>query len=80
MDVFNQVHGAEVRASHEVTKPPAGQLLDAMYRWSKGSSLATILEKTELSGGDFVRWVRQVLDMLDQLRRLEDPEIRTAAT
>ena len=80
MDVFNQVHGAEVRANHEVTKPPAGQLLDAMYRWSKGSSLATILEKTELSGGDFVRWVRQVLDMLDQLRRLEDPEIRTAAT
>ena len=80
MEVFNQVHKAEVGAGHEVTSPPAGQLLDAMYRWAKGASLATILEKAELSGGDFVRWVRQVLDMLDQLRRLEDPEIRDTAS
>ncbi|WP_099332024.1 DEAD/DEAH box helicase [Actinomyces minihominis] len=80
MRIYEELHAAEVAASHEVTTPPAGQLLPEMYRWAKGASLASILESSELSGGDFVRWVRQVLDMLDQLRRLEESEIRSAAT
>ncbi|MGH8966153.1 MAG: DEAD/DEAH box helicase, partial [Actinomycetes bacterium] len=43
-----------------------------MYRWARGESLAAVLTAaeqngTELSAGDFVRWCRQVLDLLDQV-------------
>lgn len=77
--IYESIHKVEVGERHEVTSAPAGQLVESLYRWAKGASLASILENTDMSGGDFVRWVRQVLDMLDQLRRLEEEEIRRTA-
>ena len=43
-----------------------------MYRWARGESLSAVLTAAEqngaeLSAGDFVRWCRQVLDLLDQI-------------
>jgi ATP-dependent RNA helicase HelY len=51
----------------------------AAYRWADGQSLDRVLAGaeqagTELSGGDFVRWTRQLIDVLDQLAKVaEDP-------
>ncbi|HEY2205035.1 MAG TPA: DEAD/DEAH box helicase [Pseudonocardia sp.] len=43
-----------------------------VYRWAGGQSLADVLTAAEengqeLSAGDFVRWCRQVVDLLDQI-------------
>jgi ATP-dependent RNA helicase HelY len=43
-----------------------------MHRWARGQSLSAVLTAAEqngveLSAGDFVRWCRQVLDLLDQI-------------
>jgi ATP-dependent RNA helicase HelY len=43
-----------------------------MHRWARGESLSAVLTAaeqngSELSAGDFVRWCRQVLDLLDQI-------------
>jgi ATP-dependent RNA helicase HelY len=43
-----------------------------MHRWAQGQSLSAVLTAAaengaELSAGDFVRWCRQVLDLLDQI-------------
>ena len=43
-----------------------------MHRWARGESLAAVLTAaeqngSELTAGDFVRWCRQVLDLLDQI-------------
>ena len=47
----------------------------AIYRWATTGDLATALAASDASGtgsplsaGDFVRWCRQVLDLLDQVR------------
>ncbi len=77
---FDKIHKVELAHGHEVTSQPSGALMDAVYRWAKDASLAAILEQTELSGGDFVRWIRQVLDMLDQLRRIEGTPVAKAAS
>jgi ATP-dependent RNA helicase HelY len=51
----------------------------AAYRWADGQGLDRVLAGaeqagTELSGGDFVRWCRQLIDLLDQLAKVaEDP-------
>ena len=44
----------------------------AAYRWADGQHLDRVLAGaeeagTELSGGDFVRWARQLVDLLDQV-------------
>ena len=76
----------EVEAAHGV---PATRDLDlgfawAAYRWADGQGLDRVLAGaeqagTELSGGDFVRWARQVVDLLDQLGKVaEDPVGATA--
>ena len=43
-----------------------------MHLWARGESLSAVLTAaerggSELSAGDFVRWCRQVLDLLDQI-------------
>ena len=51
------------------------------FRWARGTRLASVLDDSGLSAGDFVRWMRQVIDLLDQLADAlpaEDPLRRTA--
>ena len=58
-----------------------------MHRWARGESLSAVLTAAEqngaeLSAGDFVRWCRQVLDLLDQVADVagrDTPVGRTAA-
>jgi ATP-dependent RNA helicase HelY len=56
----------------------------AAYRWADGQSLDKVLAGaeqagTELSGGDFVRWTRQLIDLLDQLAKVADEPIASVA-
>jgi ATP-dependent RNA helicase HelY len=39
-----------------------------IYRWAQGRRLDTVLTEADLSAGDFVRWVKQAVDLLGQLR------------
>jgi ATP-dependent RNA helicase HelY len=76
----------EVEAEHGV---PETRDLDlgfawAAYRWADGQSLDRVLAGaeqagTELSGGDFVRWARQLIDLLDQLAKVADGGVADAA-
>ena len=52
-----------------------------MHRWAEGTRLSRILTESELSAGDFVRWSRQVIDLLDQIAQALPPEsmLRTRA-
>ena len=56
----------------------------AAYRWADGQNLDKVLAGaeqagTELTGGDFVRWTRQLIDLLDQLAKVaEEPVAKTA--
>jgi ATP-dependent RNA helicase HelY len=76
----------EVESAHGV---PASRDLDlgfvwAAYRWADGQRLDKVLAAaeqagTELSGGDFVRWARQLIDLLDQLAKVADGPVADAA-
>jgi len=39
----------------------------AAYRWAEGDDLDDLLEATELAAGDFVRWIKQLLDLTGQV-------------
>jgi len=53
----------------------------AAYRWASGHRLESVLTETDLSAGDFVRWAKQLIDLLGQIADAtpdDDPLAQTA--
>lgn len=48
-------------------RPPDLGFAWAAWRWAEGAELDDVLAGTDLAAGDFVRWVRQLLDLTDQV-------------
>lgn len=66
-DVADHVHHIE-RQNHVPLSPrPDAGLVWAIYRWAQGASLHKVLTSNDVTPGDFVRWTRQVIDVLSQL-------------
>jgi ATP-dependent RNA helicase HelY len=40
---------------------------DAAHRWADGSTLGEVLDATATTAGDFVRWIRQTMDLAGQI-------------
>ncbi|WP_091233165.1 RNA helicase [Microbacterium sp. 3J1] len=49
------------------TEPLAAGLAGAMHAWARGGSLDRVLVDADMAAGDFVRWAKQTIDLLDQL-------------
>ncbi|MDD9208264.1 helicase-related protein, partial [Georgenia sp. 10Sc9-8] len=60
---------ADLEDRHGVprTDPVDPGLVGAVHEWAMGAELSDVLLTAELGAGDFVRWCKQVLDVLDQL-------------
>jgi len=63
------------------SEPPAAGLAPAMHSWARGAALDRVLAEADLAAGDFVRWSKQVIDLLDQLSALPgaDPALSRTA-
>ncbi len=62
------LRGTEDAAGLPETREPDPGLADALHAWASGDSLADVLdEDDDLTGGDFVRHVKQVIDLLRQI-------------
>jgi ATP-dependent RNA helicase HelY len=62
------------------TRAPDPGLVGGLFAWADGDSLADVLEEDEdLTGGDFVRHVKQVIDLLHQVAEVA-PDPGTGAT
>jgi ATP-dependent RNA helicase HelY len=56
-----------------LTREPDPGFVWPMYRWARGEPLANVLASghnydADMPAGDFVRWARQVLDLLGQIK------------
>lgn len=61
------------------TEPVAAGLAQAMHSWARGIPLDRVLIEADLAAGDFVRWTKQTIDLLDQLSLVADAPIATTA-
>jgi ATP-dependent RNA helicase HelY len=62
------------------TRQPDAGLARAVIGWAKGASLDSVLRETDVAPGDFVRNVRQLIDLVRQLAQVApDPRTRDAA-
>ena len=72
---------AEDDAGLPATRPPDPGFTAYVSEWVAGDSLTAILEDDELAGGDFVRHVKQVIDLLRQVAVVApDPTTRATAS
>ena len=61
--------------------PLSTGLCQAMHRWAKGGRLDDVLFDADMAAGDFVRWSKQTIDLLDQLSNVGGGDVaRTART
>jgi ATP-dependent RNA helicase HelY len=49
------------------SEPLAAGLAGAMHSWARGGTLDRVLIDADMAAGDFVRWAKQTIDLLDQL-------------
>lgn len=61
------------------SEPVAAGLAQAMHSWARGAALDRVLAEADLAAGDFVRWTKQTIDLLDQLSIVADPPVATTA-
>jgi len=58
---------AETNHGLVVHRPPEAGFMGAALDWASGSPLVDVLEEDELTAGDFVRTIKQLIDLLRQL-------------
>jgi ATP-dependent RNA helicase HelY len=51
----------------------------AAFRWAEGDDLDDLLEATDLAAGDFVRWMKQLLDLTGQVGDAAGGSLRDTA-
>lgn len=67
LEIHNELDTIEKRHHLEPTDAPELGLSVPMYHWASGASLREALDESPLAAGDFVRWTKQCVDVLDQL-------------
>ncbi len=71
--LWGEIAGDESDHGLTLTREPDPGFVWPMYRWARGEPLAKVLAsghnyESDMPAGDFVRWARQVLDLLGQIR------------
>jgi len=77
--LWSELESDEREHRVERTRQPDFGFAWPVHRWARGQSLAAVLTAAaengqELTAGDFVRWCRQVIDLLDQLAAVAGPD------
>jgi ATP-dependent RNA helicase HelY len=84
--LWSELETQEHERGLRLTREPDLGFVWPVYRWVRGEPLAKVLASAqgtdgEMPAGDFVRWARQVVDLLDQISvaAADDVPLRTAA-
>jgi ATP-dependent RNA helicase HelY len=84
--LWAEIEADEAAHGLSLTREPDPGFVWPMYRWARGEPLARVLASghnydSDMPAGDFVRWARQVLDLLGQIKDASgaSPAVRETA-
>jgi ATP-dependent RNA helicase HelY len=66
-EISYELEEIEEEAGLSVHRPPDPTFVAVAYAWAAGEGFAEVVEAEELSGGDFVRTMKQLIDVLRQV-------------
>jgi ATP-dependent RNA helicase HelY len=64
---WDALRGVEADAGLSFLRQPQPGFAWLAWRWARGHSLDAVLRDSQMAAGDFVRWMKQLLDLLDQV-------------
>ncbi|NLB46888.1 MAG: DEAD/DEAH box helicase [Microbacteriaceae bacterium] len=67
LDLWEHLTALDERQYLAGADAPHAGLASAMQGWAQGWSLTRTLEEADIGAGDFVRWAKQTIDLLDQI-------------
>ena len=65
--VSAELQGIEEEAGLSLHRAPDPTFVAVAFAWAAGEGFAEVVEQEELTGGDFVRTMKQLIDVLRQL-------------
>ena len=65
--VWGELDALEREHHLDFLRPPDLGFAWAAYRWADGDDLDDVLSEVDLAAGDFVRWVKQLVDVAGQV-------------
>lgn len=71
-DLWSRLDDLEQDHNLPGSEPPSAGLAQAMASWARGLPLDRVLDEADMAAGDFVRWTKQTIDLLDQLSIVAD--------
>ena len=74
VDLSHEIAEVEERFGVPTQRPLDLGFVWPLHSWAQGGRLNSILEQSEMAAGDFVRWCRQAIDLLDQIREAVGPD------
>lgn len=79
-DVWRSLLVKEEGAQLPATRPPDPGFTPHAFEWAAGDDLADVLDDDDVTGGDFVRNIKQCIDLLRQVADVApDPTTRASA-
>ena len=81
-DRWVTLHQIEARHGLNTLRQPDPAIVEAVYQWASGASLVQVMRTADITAGDFVRWMRQVIDLLGQVAQAApaDHTLRSTAS
>ncbi len=78
-DLWQRLDDLEREHQLPGSEPVSASLAEAMHMWARGGMLEYVLQEADMAAGDFVRWSKQTIDLLDQLSIVADGPLATTA-
>ncbi len=78
-DIWYTLESISKRNKLASTAAPDYSISYAFHRWASNAKLDNVLEIANLLPGDFIRWAKQVIDLLEQIAQVADQELAATA-
>jgi ATP-dependent RNA helicase HelY len=78
--ISRRITSSEIRAGLLPHRAPDPGFMATAFDWSHGTSLFDILDEDDVTAGDFVRTMKQLIDILRQFSTLDDQSVSTTTS
>lgn len=80
LELWLEITSVEAALGASQLREPDASFVWPVYRWASGARLSSVLRDGDLSAGDFVRWIRRLIDLLEQIAAADERYREVART
>lgn len=79
LEIWEEIEFLAKKQKLSKTNPPDIALSLPIHRWASGARLDSVLESFDMLPGDFIRWTKQIIDLLEQIAQTADGKVESTA-